>query len=155
MARAGLLALEYWDPKYKKWGQGHMQARFSILKTMISAGESFIKLESSKSDHDDLTISLNRSQITSHGIPAIGKYLQKLHIFKCTADFEAGKKLYDDMCSVGEDMAKYREVVMKKKLPRKQFVQANTVIGTDGNVELKEYEPTIDGLIRSYVERDV
>jgi hypothetical protein len=25
MARAGLLALEYWDPTYKKWGQGHMQ----------------------------------------------------------------------------------------------------------------------------------
>ncbi|KAF8540010.1 peptidase family M49 [Trichophaea hybrida] len=155
MARAGLLALEFWDPKFGKWGQGHMQARFSILKTMLSAGPSFITLESSVADHDDVVISLNRDQIRSHGIPAIGKYLQKLHIYKSTADVAAGKKLYDEMTSVGEDMAKYREVVMRKKLPRKQFVQANTVMGDDGEVKLVEYEPTLDDLIKSYVERDV
>ncbi|KAA8904800.1 peptidase family M49-domain-containing protein [Sphaerosporella brunnea] len=155
MARAGLLALEFWDPRYKKWGQGHMQARFSILQTMLQAGESFIKLESSGGNHDDLVISLNRDQIRSHGIPAIGKYLQKLHVFKSTADFAAGKKLYDEICTVNEDMAKYREAVMRKKLPRKQFVQANTVLTPEGKVELKEYEPTLEGLIQSYVERDV
>jgi dipeptidyl-peptidase-3 len=131
-----------------------MQARFSILQTMLSAGESFIKLESSGDNHDDLVISLNRDQSRSHGIPAIGKYLQNLHVFKSTADFAAGKKLYDEICTVNEDMAKYREVVMRKKLPRKQFVQANTVI-EEGKVVLKEYEPTVEGLIKSYVERAV
>ncbi|KAI5799928.1 peptidase family M49-domain-containing protein [Geopyxis carbonaria] len=154
MARAGLLALEYWDPKYKKWGQGHMQARFSILKTMLSAGPSFISLTSTEPDHSDLVINLNRDQIRSHGVPAIGEYLKKLHIYKSTADVAGGKKLYDDMTSVGEDMAKFREVVMRKKLPRKQFVMANTVLKGD-EVELKEYEATPEGLIRSYVERDV
>jgi len=151
MARAGLLALEYWDPEYKKWGQGHMQARFSILKTMLASG--IVKLVSNKADHDDLVISLDRSKIRSHGIPAVGDYLQKLHVYKSTADFEGGKKLYEDMTTVGEDMAKYREVVMRKKLPRKQFVQANTVL-EGGGVTLKEYEPTLEGLVRSYVERE-
>lgn len=32
MARAGLAAVELWDPKSQKWGQPHCQARFSILK---------------------------------------------------------------------------------------------------------------------------
>ena len=81
-------------------------------------------------------------------------YLQKLHVFKTTADFAAGKKLYDDICTVGEDMAKYREVVMRKKLPRKQFVQANTVL-KEGKVELVEYEATTEGIIKSFVERRV
>ena len=39
MCRAGLLALEYWDPKSKKWGQPHMQARFSIMKTLLRYSE--------------------------------------------------------------------------------------------------------------------
>ena len=38
MARAGVAALEYWDPKSKKWGQAHMQARYSILRTFMDAG---------------------------------------------------------------------------------------------------------------------
>jgi dipeptidyl-peptidase-3 len=151
MAWAGLLALEFWDPEYKEWGQGHMQARFSILKTMLASG--FVKLVSNKADHDDLVISLDRTKIRSHGIPAVRDYLQKLHVYKSTADFEGGRKLYEDMTTVGRDMAKYREVVMRKKLPRKYFVQANTVL-EGGSVTLKEYEPTVEGLVRSYAERE-
>lgn len=32
MARAGLTAVEFWDPKSQRWGQAHCQARFAILK---------------------------------------------------------------------------------------------------------------------------
>jgi len=32
MARAGLISVEFWDPKSQKWGQPHCQARFAILK---------------------------------------------------------------------------------------------------------------------------
>ncbi|KAI5855998.1 peptidase family M49-domain-containing protein [Tricharina praecox] len=154
MARAGLLALEFWDPEYKKWGQGHMQARYSILQTMLQAGDNFVTLESSAADHNDLVIALDRTKIRSHGIPAIGKYLQKLHVFKSTADFAAGEKLYAEMCTVNEHMAKYREVVMRKKLPRKQFVQANTKL-VNGEVKLVEYEASLEGLIKSFAEREV
>lgn len=34
MARAGLAAIEFWDPKSQKWGQAHCQARFAILKVV-------------------------------------------------------------------------------------------------------------------------
>lgn len=155
MARAGLVALEFWDPKGRKWGQAHMQARYSILRTFLDAGDDFVKLVYNKEDLSDLEIHLDRSKILTHGRPAVEKYLQKLHIYKSTADFEAGKQLYDDITSVDEWWeTKVREVVLRNKVPRKLFVQGNTVLEGD-RVTLKEYEPTLEGLIQSYVERGV
>ena len=156
MARAGVAALEYWDPKARKWGQIHMQARFAILRAFMDAGGKFVELKATKDDLSDLEIQLDRSKILSHGRPAVESLLQKLHVYKSTADFEAGKKLYDDVTEVDSWWAeKVRPVVLQKKTPRKVFVQANTVLGEDGKVELREYEPTLDGMVKSYAERDV
>lgn len=132
-----------------------MQARFSILKCFLEAGDSFVTLKSSKSDYDDLVITLDRSKINSHGKPAVGKYLQKLSIYKSIADVEAGTKLYTAMTEVNEVMAGYRNVVLRKKQPRKQFVEANTFLNDDGEVELKQYDATCEGIIQSYAERDL
>jgi dipeptidyl-peptidase III len=117
MARAGVAALEFWDPKSKKWGQAHMQARFSILRTFLNAGVEFCELEYTKDDLSDLTIRLERSKILSHGRPAIEDYLQKLQIYKATADVEAGTKMYDEITTVESFYAdKVRPVVLAKKL---------------------------------------
>lgn len=67
MARAGLMSLEMWDPKSQKWGQAHSQARFSILKCFLDAGEDFCKLDYTKDDLSDLTIKLDRSKIPTVG----------------------------------------------------------------------------------------
>ena len=155
MARAGVTALEFWDPKSRKWGQIHMQARFSILRTFLDAGDDFVKLEHSAPDLSDLVIHLDRSKILSHGRPAVERCLQKLHVYKSTADFEAGKEFYDDITAVDDWWAsKVRPVVLSKKTPRKIFVQANTVLEGD-TVRLIEYEPTLEGMIQSFAERDV
>jgi dipeptidyl-peptidase-3 len=154
MARAGIAALEFWDPKSRKWGQAHMQARFSILRTFLNAGVEFCELEYEKDDLSDLTIRLERSRILDLGRPAVEAYLQKLHIYKSTADYPSAKKLYDDITTVEPFYEnKVRPAVLAKKTPRKVFVQANTV-EKDGKVELKEYESTSQGMIQSYVERE-
>jgi dipeptidyl-peptidase-3 len=153
MARAGVIALEFWDPKSRKWGQAHMQARFSILRTFLDAGKEFCSLDYTSDDLSDLTIKLERSKILSHGRPAVEKYLQKLHIYKATADVKAGTDMYADITDVDEWFAtKLRPAVLAKKTPRKVFVQANTFI-EGGKVVLKEYEGTPEGLIASYAER--
>ncbi|KAF6217790.1 hypothetical protein HO133_006617 [Letharia lupina] len=157
MARAGVVALEFWDPKSKKWGQIHMQARYSILKTFLGAGDSFCRLDSKQDDLSDLTIHLDRNKILTHGRPAVEAYLQQLHIFKSTADVKAGRELYERMTSVEGNFwaEKVRGQVLKKKTPRKVFVMANTVEVAGGKVELKEYESSMEGMIRSWAEREV
>ncbi|KAB2576075.1 Dipeptidyl peptidase 3 [Lasiodiplodia theobromae] len=154
MARAGVAALEFWDPKSRKWGQAHMQARFSILRVFLNAGKEFCELEYTKDDLSDLTIRLERSKILSLGRPAVEKYLQQLHIYKATADVENGTKMYNDITHVDDFFAdKVRPVVLAKKQPRKVFVQANTVVEGD-KVALKEYEATAEGMIQSYADRE-
>lgn len=158
MAKAGVSALEYWDPKIRKWGQAHMQARFSILKAFLDAGEDFCILDYKNEDLSDLTIKLDRHKITTVGRKAVESYLQKLHVYKSTADVEAGTKLYDEMTYVDAEFwgEKVRKQVLATKQPRKVFVQANTVLDEKtGRVELVEYEPTCEGMIKSYAERGV
>ncbi|KAI4162049.1 MAG: hypothetical protein LQ342_004361 [Letrouitia transgressa] len=155
MARAGVVSVEFWDPESRKWGQAHMQARFSILKTFLDAGEDFAKLDYTKEDLSDLSIKINREKILTVGRKAVEVYLQKLHVYKSTADLEEGRRLYEQMTHVDEWWAsKVRPEVLRRKTPRKVFVQANT-IEEEGKVLLKEYKATHEGMIQSWTERDV
>jgi dipeptidyl-peptidase-3 len=158
MARAGIASLEMWDTKSRKWGQAHSQARFSILRCFLDAGEDFCKLDYKNEDLSDLVIKLDRNKITTVGRKAVEAYLQKLHIYKSTADVDAGTKLYNEMTNVDDDFwgKKIRDEVLRNKQPRKVFVQANTVLNEKtGEVALLEYDPTLEGMIKSYVERCV
>ena len=124
MARAGVAALEWFDPVAKKWGQIHSQARYSILQCFLQAPDDFCKLDYKNEDLSDLTVKIDREKITTVGRKAVEQYLQKLHIYKSTADVEAGTKLYAEMCHVPEFWSeKVRNEVLRNKQPRKVFVQ--------------------------------
>ena len=155
MARAGVVALQFWDPNARKWGQAHMQARFAILQVFLRAGGDFCSLKYEKEDLSDLVIALDRNKIESHGRPAVNEFLQKLQVYKATADLKAGTQLYEgDYTKVDEWWAtKVRPEVLRQAKPRKVFVQANTFLD-GGKVTLKEYEPTPEGLIQSFADRD-
>ncbi|KND89460.1 putative dipeptidyl peptidase 3 [Tolypocladium ophioglossoides CBS 100239] len=158
MARAGLASLEMWDPKSQKWGQAHSQARFSILKCFLEAGDNFCELDYTKDDLSDLTIKLDRSKVLTSGREAVAKYLQKLHVYKSTADVETGIKFYIDMTTVEPDFwgTKLRKVVLDNKQPRKVFVQANTTLDeATGKVSMKHYDASLAGMIQSWVDRNL
>lgn len=155
MARAGLLALETWDPNSEKWGQAHSQARFFILNVFLSAQNDFVTFHHSAPDMSDLVVSLDRSKIRTHGREAVADFLTKLQVYKATADVAAGKELYAKMTAVDDRFRAYRNVVMKLKQPRKSFVQPNTLLEKDGAVRLVEYDETPEGMVKSYAERGV
>lgn len=155
MCRAGLLSMEYYDPKHGKWGQAHCQARYAILKNYLDAGHGLISLEYTKDDFSDLTLKIDRSKIESVGQESIGEFLNKLHVYKCSGDVAAGTAFYVDQTTIPADLLKFRDIILKKKLPRKQLVQANTVVaGADADVLCKEYPESCAGMIASFAERE-
>lgn len=152
MVRAGVVGLEYWDPSSKKWGQPHMQARFGIFKSLHRAG--VVSLEYTKEDFDDLKLVVDASKLDTEAVEALRDFLHKLHVYKTTANVNEGLSFYEDMTGVPEEYAKFRDVVLKKKLPRKQLIQANTYLNGD-EVEVREYDESEVGMIQSFADRAV
>ena len=157
MARAGLLALEFWSPETGKWGQPHMQARFSIMKTFLmhAKNDQFLKIVTNdNSNPTDFHLELDASLIETVGHECVKDYLAHLHVYKCSADVEEGTKYFMDRSFVPKEIARFRDIVINKRLPRRQFIQPNTYLSND-KVVLKEYEETPIGMIQSFIERDL
>ena len=49
----------------------------------------------------------------------------------------------------------WRQTVVSKPEPRWKFVQPNTVLTGDGEVHLRVYEESNEGIIQSFAERGV
>lgn len=160
MARAGLASLQFYDPAHRKWGQAHCQARYSILQAMILHGDGFCRLEYKEGEQadgsvSDIKIHIDRERIHSHGKPAVDLLLKQLQVFKATADLERGRALYEKYSGVDEFWAtKIRPEVLRRKQPRKNFVQSTTFIDDSGKVTLKEYPVTPAGMIQSYADKN-
>lgn len=127
-----------------------------MFRTLLSCPSHFMTLTHHPSS-ETLTVHIDRSKILTHGRPAIGLLLLKLHMYRCTAQVNECKEFYENLTCVNGKFLEYRDLVMgKKRVLKDVFVQANTVYRNDGEgVELREYEPNIRGMVKSWVERAV
>ena len=121
---------------------------------VLLAAESFLTITHNPIT-DDLTVHVDRSKIPSHGKPALGKLLLRLHVYRCTADISACREYFEDLTKVEGIFADWRMMVIAKKRPRQILVQANTLLREDGSVELREYEASVRGMVRSWAERGI
>nr|XP_033810385.1 dipeptidyl peptidase 3 [Geotrypetes seraphini]XP_033810386.1 dipeptidyl peptidase 3 [Geotrypetes seraphini] len=159
MVRAGVLGLEFYTMETKQWRQAHMQARFVILRVLLEAGEGLVSVQHTvgKDGKPDALITLDRSKIFSIGKPAMERFLQRLQVFKSTADVEGGRAMYESYSAVTDDgpyrFLALRDTVLLRKEARKMFVQANTLVTDNDPPQLLEYESTAGGLIQSFVDR--
>lgn len=68
MARAGLLALEFYTPATKTWRQAHSHARHAILRVLMEAGEGFVTIERTvENGAPSAVLRLDRSKIHTVG----------------------------------------------------------------------------------------
>lgn len=106
------------------------------------------------SRQEKLIVRVDRSKMVSHGKPALGRMLLRLHMYRCIADVKSCRAYYEELSRVDGGYLEWRKVVLAKKQPKWVFVQANTFLEGD-DVILKEYEPSKEGVIRSWYERMV
>lgn len=157
MARAGIRALEWYDPQTGKHGQAHMQARMGITCWLFK--HEIATLEEIRDPNGTLTdafVHVDRAKVLSVGKEVIGKLLNEIQIRKSTADGKGASEFYNELTKPPNEFwcKELRELVLKKKQPRKIFVQPNTSV-KEGEVELKEYSSSCEGVIESFVERGI
>ncbi|CAK5277698.1 unnamed protein product [Mycena citricolor] len=154
MARAGIRALEFYDPATKKHGQAHMQARLGIMQHLLKSG--LVTIEEVRKDGvlENLYVKVDRSRVLSEGKSVMGKLLVELQVRKSTADGASARDFYTQLTTPLDTFtAEVRNLVLKKKLPRKIFVQPTLHIDGQGEIQLKEYPLTTAGVIESWIER--
>lgn len=120
-----------------------------LARVLIEAGVASV----TEPKPGDLLITLDRAALRGAGRDAIGHFLLQLQIYKATANVEAAQQLFSRYSDVVEPWLSWRPIILANKQPRKMLVQCNTVLNGKGEVELKTYEGTIEGLIKSNVER--
>ncbi|KAH8847934.1 hypothetical protein MCOR27_002650 [Pyricularia oryzae] len=151
----GLRGLSNFNVGSGKWGQAHSRAHFSILRCLLLDGDGVVTITHDK-PKSSLTVHVDRSKIVTHGKPALGRMLLRLHMYRCTADVAACRTYYEDLSRVEGEHLEWRETVLANKPPPMVFVQANTFLEeSSGEVVLKEYEATVQGIIQSWAERRV
>ena len=65
-----------------------LQAHFAIMKCLLLDGRGTLTVECNVASQS-LTVHIDRSKIISHGKPALGEMLLRLHMYRCTADVQA------------------------------------------------------------------
>lgn len=102
---------------------------------------------------ETLFLRVDRSKILTHGKPAIGRMLCKIHIWHSTANIKACRPFYEELSVVNGEYETWRQVVVSQPEPKWKFVQPNTFMEQDGSITLREYEASDAGIIRSFFER--
>lgn len=86
-----------------------IQARFAILRVLLNASdaepqqsepsdvESKIPFLQLVSQETDVLIFLNRAQIKAVGMPALGVFLNRLQVYKSTADVDSARTLFTEV----------------------------------------------------------
>ncbi|BGP40068.1 hypothetical protein JCM10449v2_004026 [Rhodotorula kratochvilovae] len=155
MARAGVRALEFYDPATGKHGQAHMEARHGILRWLVRHGIASVEfVRDAQGKLVDAFAKVDREQCLARGKEVMGRLLLEIQVRKSTGDGPGATKFYKDLTKPDQQWVdELRPLVLAKKLPRKVFVQPNTRLTAAGDVELVEYPVSVEGVIQSFVER--
>lgn len=134
----GVKSLEMYQPKTKAWMQAHSQAAFVILQVLLEGGQDFITVEETVGcdGKPDLLLHVDRCKMNTVGRQAMNAFLLKLQVYKSTADINRAKEMFDKYSAVNDDgtypWAKWRDIVMDRKKPRKILSQPNLTLGGQG-----------------------
>ncbi|CAD2222430.1 Peptidase family M49, putative [Angomonas deanei] len=151
MVRAGLVGLEFYTPETSQWRQAHMRARFAILQVLLQGERPLVTI--TPHDKDGLRIELDKKRIATDGVAAIGTLLLNLNVNKATANAARGIAYYESLTAVNDTFVDYRKIVMEKRKPRKQYVQPHASLGADGEVRVREFDGSVEGVLESFVLR--
>jgi len=151
--RKGLLGLTLYNPEAKKWGQAHTQGAFVFAMWIYKNQKSKIVDFEIVGDNEDFLIHLDQALLVSEGKDLIRQLLIVLQTYKSSGNSERGEKFYNDYSEVSDFFLKVREIVQKKKKPRRIELNNNLVRYNDKVIEPRCYPESLEGIILSFQDR--
>lgn len=165
--RKGVFGLtSAYNVKSKKWKQAHAQGAWVITQWIYRNQKQKVIDFETIGDYKDFMIKIDKELLMTEGHQLIGELLNILQVYKSAGAVDRAQKLYDDYSSVSDMFLKYRDIVISKRRPGSLRSYPNLVLNTTaqakpslaqartgGQVNVKEYEESIHGLIQSFAER--
>lgn len=124
------------------------------MKHILQDGDGVMWIEHDSTEKT-LFVHVDRSRIMAHGKPSIGRMMSKIQIWRSTADISACRPFYESLSIVDGQYEVWRQIVASNPEPKWKFVQPNTFLRDDGTIELREYEESNIGIIKSFFERNI
>jgi len=140
--RKGTLGLPLYNVETKRWGQAHTQGAFVFAMWIYKNQKSKIVDFEIVGDNEDFLIHLDQALLVTEGKELIKQLLIVLQTYKSTGASDRGKKFYEEYSEVSEFFLKVREIVIKKKKPRRVDVNNNLVRYAENCIETRQYPET-------------
>jgi dipeptidyl-peptidase-3 len=131
--------LTLYNAETKKWGQAHTQGAYVLSMWIYKNQKSKIVDFEIIGDNEDFLIHLDEKLLVSEGKELITKLLLVLQTYKSTGANERGAKFYAEYSEVTEFFLKVREIVIKKKKPRRVDVNNNLTRFSETSIEPVHY----------------
>lgn len=151
--RKGILGLTLFNAETKKWGQAHTQGAFVFAMWIYKNQKSKIVDFEIVGDNEDFLIHLDEKNLVTEGKELIKQLLIVLQTYKSSGASDRGTKFYNEYSEVSEFFLKVREIVQKKKKPRRVELNNNLVRYSESSIEPICYPESFEGIILSYADR--
>lgn len=102
-----------------------------------------------------ITVKLDRTWAYMTGMYALYALAFDVHIWICMGAVKNLQETYDSLTTVLGYTERLRQIVCEWPNPQWKLVQPNTFLTDDGDVELRTYEVSNEGIIQSWAERNV
>jgi dipeptidyl-peptidase-3 len=123
------------------------------MKVLHEAGDIFSVEFTEKDGKEYFYLHFDKSNVKEKCFKALTPFLRKLHILKSMGDFDAAEKWFGKYMEVDDHFLRIKKIVELNRLPRRCEVQPNLFLNPYNQIEYKDYDLSLDGIVKSYVER--
>jgi dipeptidyl-peptidase-3 len=88
-----------------------------------------------------------------YGLDIVTRMLRPLHIWKCLGNITEARNFWDTYTNVKEDLLKLKKTVKENEIPRRLELYYNLELDSEGSVNIIDYPETMEGIIKSFVDR--
>ena len=150
----GIYALYLYNDKKKKWSQAFTQGAWIFINFLFENQVKEKEIIVINFKDNDIEIKINKEMIIYYGRDIVKELLIKIHIWKCSGNYDTAKKFFEKYLQVNDQFLEVRKKIVENKIYFKYYLYPNLKKDDKSNlITIQEYPETMEGIIQSNVER--